>query len=87
MAAFVRIYLIGFLVDSQSSGAAKDYTSAFLLLGGLLLLNLIVTSWSLKISYTNEGGMVLSDILRYVCLELFLELTLKREIHINKKSL
>jgi len=58
--------ITGFLVDSQSSGAAKDYTSAFLLLGGLLLLNLIVTSWSLKISYTNEGGMVLSDILRLV---------------------
>ena len=71
----LTLYLIGFLVDSQSSGAAKDYTSAFLLLGGLLLLNLIVTSWSLKISYTNEGGMVLTDILRSVCLEIFLELT------------
>lgn len=34
----------GYLIDSQSSAAYKNYTPAFLLMGGLLVLDLIISS-------------------------------------------
>ena len=55
--------IAGYMVDSGSSGPAKDYTPAFYLLGGLLLLNLLVTGLSLRIVKTERSKLVFTDIL------------------------
>lgn len=34
----------GYLIDTQSSSSSKDYTPAFMLMGGLLVLDLIISS-------------------------------------------
>ena len=52
------------MVDSQSSGATKDYTPSFFLLGGLLILNLVTTGLSLKIVKTETSKLVFTDILQ-----------------------
>ena len=54
----------GFLVDSSSESTNKNFFPAFLLLGSLLLLNLIVTAWSLRITDTGNTTLVFSDIFK-----------------------
>ena len=40
-----------------------------MLLGSLLLLNLIVTAWSLRISDTGNTALVFSDIFKWACID------------------
>ena len=40
---------VGYLVDSNSSDGHKNYTPAFLLMAGMLVLDLLC-SWKMKIS-------------------------------------
>ena len=54
----------GYLVDSSSGGGTKDYTAAFLLLGALLLLNLLVTAATLKITQPAKSQLVMADVLK-----------------------
>ena len=54
----------GYLVDSSSGGGAKDYTAAFLLLGALLLLNLLVTAATLKITQPAKSQLIMADVLK-----------------------
>ena len=59
-----RLTVAGYLVDSSSGGGAKDYTAAFLLLGALLLLNLLVTAATLKITQPAKSQLVMADVLK-----------------------
>ena len=63
----------GFLVDSSSDSATKNFTPAFLLLGSLLLLNLIVTAWSLRVTDTGNTTLVFSDIFKWAMNDTFIK--------------
>jgi len=50
----------GYLIDSQSTGGHKNYTPAFLLMGGLLVLDLIISS-RMQISTSVKSSSMFRD--------------------------
>ena len=58
--------IAGFLVDQGSEGVNKDYSPAFILLTSLLLVDLFLTSLSLKISSPERSSVMTAEMLRLV---------------------
>ena len=56
--------IAGFLVDHGSQGDTKNYSSSFILLVSLLLLDLVLTSLTIKISTPQTSNIVVMEIVR-----------------------
>ena len=57
---FILDDILGYLIDSQSTAGHKNYTPAFLLMGGLLVLDLIISS-RMQLSISVKPSSMLGD--------------------------
>jgi len=55
----------GYLIDTQSSSEYKNYTPGFLLMGGLLVIDLIISS-RMKLNSTGKSTSIFKDVMQLI---------------------